>query len=116
MLHQKYISENKWVLCSGYVTKGETLEEAVMREVFEETGQIVNNCEYICSYYFESKNLVLSGFIAHVTASDFSASKEVDDLKWWNLEDAVVLVERDNNFSGTHLDNCLNYGFSEVFK
>lgn len=107
LLHQKYVSENKWVLCSGYVKKGETLEETVIREVLEETGQVVNSCEYICSYYFELKNLIMSGFIAHVNASEFSVSNEVDDLRWCEVENAIQLIERDNNYSGIHLDNCL---------
>lgn len=107
LLRQKYISENKWVLCSGYVKKGETLEETVKREVFEETGQVVNSCEYICSYYFGSKNLIMPGFIAHVNAGEFSVSNEVDALRWCEVEEAARIVERDNNYSGIHLDNCL---------
>lgn len=107
LLRQKYISENKWMLCSGYVRKGETLEETVIREVFEETGQVVKTCEYICSYYFGSKNLIMSGFIARVNTSEFSVSNEVDALKWCEVEDAVQLIERDNNYLGIHLDNCL---------
>ena len=83
------------MLCSGYVRKGETLEETVIREVFEETGQVVNTCEYICSYYFESKNLRMFGFIAYVNASKFSVTNEVDALRWSEVEDAVQLIEQD---------------------
>ena len=39
LLKQNYISETKWTVVSGYMTNGETIEEAVVREVKEETGQ-----------------------------------------------------------------------------
>lgn len=107
LLKQNYISEEKYTLCSGYVKKGETLEEAVRREVKEETGQRVFSCEYIRSYYFAPKNLIMTGFIAYVKARGFGTSNEVDELIWADLDKAVSMVERENNYSGIHLDNCI---------
>lgn len=108
LLKQNYISE-KYVLCSGYMKKGDTPESAVVREVFEETGQRVLSCEYIGGYYFEPKNLFMLGFIANVWAEAFGSSNEVDGLMWVNLPDASKLVERENNLSGLHLDNCIDF-------
>ena len=87
--------------------KGDTLEETVSREVFEETGQRVLSCEYVRSYYFVPKNLIMTGFIAYVKASGFGTSNEVDELIWADLDKAVTMVERENNYSGIHLDNCI---------
>lgn len=108
LLRQEYISKSKWTLCSGYVKKGDTLEETVIREVYEETGQRVINCKYVRSYYFEPKNIIMSGFIAYVKEDVFGVSGEVDDLKWFELNRAKTLVERENNYSGVHLDNIVN--------
>lgn len=108
LLKQNYISE-KYVLCSGYMKKGDTPESAVAREVFEETGQRVLSCEYIGGYYFEPKNLFMLGFIANVRAEDFGCSNEVDGLMWTDLRSAAELVERENNLSGIHLDNCIDF-------
>lgn len=107
LLKQNYISKEKYTLCSGYVKTGDTLEETVVREVSEETGQKVLSCEYIQSYYFAPKKLIMCGFIAYVEKSPFNESKEVDMLMWANLDNAAELVERENNFSGQHLDNCI---------
>jgi len=107
MLKQNYISTENYTLCSGYLKKGDTLEETVVREVFEETGQRVISCEYVKSYYFVPKNLIMAGFIAYVKADAFGVSNEVDELLWADLEEAVYMVERENNYSGTHLDNCI---------
>lgn len=106
LLKQNYISRNNYTLCSGYLKKDETLEEAVEREVFEETGQRVRSLEYVASYPFAPKNLIMVGFIAFVTACEFGASTEVDELIWADWERAKKLVERENNLSGTHLDRC----------
>lgn len=75
--------------------------------MFEETGQRVISCEYVKSYYFESKNLIMTGFIAYVKASDFGTSNEVDEFLWVDLDKAADMVERENNYSGIHLDNCI---------
>lgn len=41
LLKQNYISTKNYTLCSGYLKKGDTLEETVAREVLEETEQRV---------------------------------------------------------------------------
>lgn len=107
LLKQNYISAKNYTLCSGYLKKGDTLEETVAREVLEKTGQRVISCEYVQSYYFAPKNLIMTGFIAYVKASEFDSSNEVDGLMWVDLDKAVTMVERENNYSGEHLDNCI---------
>ncbi len=107
LLKQNYISAKNYTLCSGYLKKGDTLEETVAREVLEETGQCVISCEYVQSYYFAPKNLIMTGFIAYVKSSEFGSSNEVDDLMWVDLDKAVEMVERENNLSGRHLDRCV---------
>ena len=107
LLKQNYISTNKYTLCSGYLKKGDTLEDTVVREVLEETGQQVTCCEYVQSYYFEPKNLIMAGFTAYVKTCEFTSSNEVDELMWVDLDKASDMVERENNFSGIHLDKCI---------
>lgn len=87
LLKQNYISETKWTVVSGYMTDGETIEEAVAREVKEETGQDVISCQYVSSYYFAPKQLIMIGFIAYVNKSQFSNSPEVDDIKWYKKDE-----------------------------
>ena len=108
LLKQNHISTKHYTLCSGYLKKGDTLEETVTREVFEETGQRVITCEYVQSYYFAPKNLIMTGFIAYVNAREFGNSNEVNGLIWVDLNMAVTMVERENNYSGVHLDNCIS--------
>ena len=109
LLKQNYISESKWTVVTGYMQDGETIEEAVAREVKEETGQIVTNCKYISSYYFSPKHLIMIGFIAYVKKEQFANSAEVDDLKWYKIEEIDNVIARENNCSGMHFDLCKKY-------
>lgn len=91
------------------MSDGETIEEAVCREVKEETGQDVLKCRYVSSYYFAPKKLIMIGFIAYVKKADFGHSDEVDDLKWYRIEEVDAVIARENNCSGQHFDACLPY-------
>lgn len=108
LLKQNYISESKWTVVSGYMIDGETIEEAVRREVKEETGQEVINCRYVSSYYFEPKQLIMIGFIAYVKKSEFTRSDEVDDIRWYGIDEVSDVIAYENNCSGIHFENCRN--------
>ena len=99
LLKQNYISTENYTLRSGYLKRGDT---------FEETGQQVISCEYVQSYYFAPKNLIMAGFIAYVKTREFGNSNGVDDLMWVDLDEAVTMVERENNYSGVHPDMCVS--------
>lgn len=53
--------------------------------------------------------MFMLGFAAYVNAESFGNSKEVDGLTRADLESAAGMVERENNLSGIHLDNCIAY-------
>ena len=89
--------------------KRETIEDAVIREVKEETGQNVISCKYISSYYFAPKQLIMIGFIAYVKKSQFSNSVEVDDIKWYKMDEVDRVIARENNCSGMHWDKCREF-------
>lgn len=80
----------------------QTLEDAAIAEVKEETGQDVDVLTYIKSYYFPSLELVMAGFFARVKKSEFGRSIEVDDLRWVKLEDVEKDIMMENNISGIH--------------
>lgn len=109
LLKQNYISETKWTVVTGYMIDGETIEEAVVREVREETGHDVIRCSYISSYYFAPKKLIMIGFIAHVKRSRFCHSDEVDDIKWYKIDEVDDVIARENNCSGMHWDKCRDF-------
>lgn len=109
LLKQNYISESKWTVVTGYMVDGETIEEAVAREVKEETGQQVLDCRYISSYYFAPKQLIMIGFIARVNKQDFGKSEEVDDITWFKIDEVEDVIAYENNCSKMHFEKCKPY-------
>jgi len=106
LLKQNYVSTTDWVLIAGYMKQGSTAEETVIREVFEETGQTAEELQYIKSYYYKKRELLMSGFLVHVNAQDFNNSSEVDEIKWFKVEDALTKL-REGSTGKEHLRNCL---------
>ena len=50
LLRQNYVSTTKYVCVAGIMKLGESAEETVAREVFEELGQTVESIQYVHSY------------------------------------------------------------------
>jgi len=88
LLKQSHVSDSHWVLVAGYVTQGETAEQAAAREVEEETGLRVRLLEYISSYHHKRRDLLMLGFIARVEKAGFKPSREVDHIRWFPLREA----------------------------
>lgn len=107
LLRQDYISRTHWVLVAGYMKQKETAEEAVVREVKEETGLDVLSCQYVTSYVYKEPNILLLGFIAHVKKNELlKVSNEVDDLKWIKIEKSLPLLREDSN-GQHHVENVI---------
>lgn len=69
---------------AGFVDPGETLEEAVIREVSEETAVIVENPQYITSQPWPFPASVMLGFTAVATSIHIDISKDdIDDCQWF---------------------------------
>lgn len=89
LLRQNYVSATKWVCVAGVMKPGESAEEAVVREVQEEIGLQVNELEYVKSYPYEKKEMLMLGYKAVVKKADFSMSGEVDAVEWVSYETAL---------------------------
>jgi len=71
---------------------GESAEETAVREIKEETGLDVVKLEYIKSYPYEKKEMLMLGYKAIVKKADFILSGEVDSAVWVKYEDALSLL------------------------
>lgn len=90
LLRQNYVSRTNYVCVAGVMKLGESAEETAVREIKEEIGLHVNKLEYVASYPYGKKEMLMLGFKASVTKDDFSISGEVDSVSWFQLDDALA--------------------------
>lgn len=92
LLRQSYVSTTKHVLVAGIMKLGESAEETAIREIKEEIGLTVKTLEYIGSFPYEKKEMLMLGYMAVVEKDNFTLSKEVDSVEWVKLESALELL------------------------
>lgn len=98
LLLTKYTSGyGHYALIAGFVEIGETLEDTIRREVFEETGLEVENIRYYKSQPWGFSQSLLVGFFADLAADDtyetsayHSDEAELSEIKWFD-RDAIPL-------------------------
>jgi NAD+ diphosphatase len=73
---------------AGFVESGETLEEAVHREVFEEVGVKVKNVEYFKSQPWPFPHSLMIGYLAEYDSGDIVVDgKEIIEADWFDIND-----------------------------
>lgn len=86
---------NRFSVLAGFVEPGESLEAAVIREVFEESGVVVVNPVYLGSQPWPFPQSLMLGFQAQV-AQDFDPENHVADgeeilsLRWFTREELAA--------------------------
>ena len=88
LLRKDYVSKTNHVCVAGIMKIGESAETTVVREIKEELGLDVEQLQYINSYPYEKKEMLMLGFKVRVKKSDFILSSEVDTAEWIPLKEA----------------------------
>jgi NAD+ diphosphatase len=85
---------NRYSLLAGFVEPGESLEAAVMREVFEESGVRVTNPRYLGSQPWPFPASLMLGFTATVEdtwqGSIVPDGEEILDLRWFSRDELTA--------------------------
>jgi NAD+ diphosphatase len=73
---------------AGFVEAGESLEDAVRREVLEETGVEVGQVEYHSSQPWPFPQSLMLGFVAHAHTTQINGTDdELEDARWFTRAD-----------------------------
>lgn len=78
---------NFYSVLAGFVEPGETLEDCVHREVFEEVGIRLKNVRYFGSQPWPFPNSLMVGFTAEYASGDIVLEEEeIADANWFTAE------------------------------
>ena len=83
------------------VTEGETLEDALIREIGEEVGLKIQKFKFNASQYFPLSNNLICNFITVAESEKVILNNEVDYARWYSIEEAK--------------DAILHHGLAEDF-
>jgi NAD+ diphosphatase len=85
--------EGMYSLLAGFMEPGETLEAAVRREVFEESGVSVGPVDYLACQPWPFPSSLMIGCRGKATSTAISLDEiELDDARWVSKEALVAVV------------------------
>jgi len=80
--------EGRYSTLAGFVEPGESLEDAVRREVAEESGVLVGEVQYRGSQPWPFPSSLMLGFRGEALSSEIRVDEvEIAEARWWSRED-----------------------------
>jgi NAD+ diphosphatase len=80
---------------AGFVEPGESLEDAVVREVYEEVQLHLENIRYVSSQPWPFPASAMCGFYAEAVDRNAGVSEEVEETRWFTVESLTQAVIND---------------------
>ena len=95
LVHARNFKGNFDSLVAGFVETGESLEEAVHREVMEETGLTIRNVKYFSSQPWPYPSGLMVGYTAEYVDGEIHLQKEeLSRGKWFSKDNLPILPEK----------------------
>ena len=90
LVRQPHWQPGQYALVAGFVEPGESLESAVAREVYEETGIQITDIDYFSSQPWPFPGSIMLGFSAKAITEKITLyDNELEDAKWMTRNDIV---------------------------
>ena len=95
---QKRFPVGMYSALAGFIEPGESIEEAVARELHEEAGIIINNATYHSSQPWAFPNSLMIGCMAESASEKFKLDEiEIDEGRWFSRDELRKAINGDEN-------------------
>lgn len=86
---------------AGFIEAGESVEEAVHREVMEEVGVEIENLRYLGSQPWPFPSQLMLGFYADYKSGEIDADEdEIEDAVWFDISDLPFVPNPEISIAG----------------
>ncbi len=87
----------RYSVIAGFVEPGESLEQTVVREVFEETQVRVRSCRYLGAQPWPFPGALMLGFVADAQPDPPQVDGELEDARWFSVEEIAAARRRNGS-------------------
>lgn len=109
MAHNRQFPQGAYSILAGFVEYGESFEDCVKREVFEETGIMVKNIKYFGSQPWPFPNSMMIGYTAEYLDGDIKEDgEEIIHADWFNKEEVKEKHRKSISISSDLIEWFLN--------
>lgn len=84
-----------WSCLAGFVEPGESIEEAVRREVLEEVGVVCGRVSYFASQPWPFPSSLMIGCRAEAVSDEIVIDQsEIEEARWFDREELKLMLAR----------------------
>lgn len=90
--------KGKWVVPGGHIELGERMEDALRREVKEETNLNIDEIEFLCfqefiydARFWKRSHFIFFDYACRTDATEATLNDEAEEYRWVTLDEALAL-------------------------
>jgi NAD+ diphosphatase len=105
MGRQKHFLPGMYSCLAGFVEAAETIEDAVRREIFEESGIRCTDVNYYMTQPWPYPSSLMIGCTARALNEDIVVDRtELEDARWFDRAEATMMIRREHpdGLAGPH--------------
>lgn len=110
LVHARNFRGDYYGLVAGFVEPGESLEEAVRREVKEETGLTITHLRYYGSQPWPYPSGIMAGYMADYSAGRLHLQQEELSKGAWFKKDNLPAIPDKLSIARRLIDHWVDYG------
>lgn len=107
--HTRHEINKMYTVLAGYVEVGESLEECVAREVYEEAGIRVKNIKYFASQPWPFPSQLMIAFTAEYESGEIKVDpEELSDAQWFSKDELPEFIPPQGTAARALIENAFN--------